>query len=245
MIRIDEIESPHGVITICRATVTGAVLYSQSGSFQSEADPAGISLAAYVHALFGLVMQIESQQVLMLGCGGGTLGTMLSRACRRVTIVDVDAIAFRLARRYFNLPDTIDCEVADGREFLLSRNHTYDVIVLDAFLGDRIPAHLRSLAFFRLAHARLSRGGSILANVHLENDLDDAALRVADHMANVWPEVRLLDAPGQRSRNAIIMAGDVAGLKEPALIMPPSIGAQEIADELAALRFQVGRRAAI
>jgi 2-polyprenyl-3-methyl-5-hydroxy-6-metoxy-1,4-benzoquinol methylase len=47
-------------------------------------------LAAYVHALFGLLVQIPVHETLMIGCGGGTLGTMLAKMGRSVTVVDIN-----------------------------------------------------------------------------------------------------------------------------------------------------------
>ena len=49
-----------------------------------------MSLAAYVHAIYALLAQSQAQQILMIGCGGGTLGTMLAAAARQVTIVDIN-----------------------------------------------------------------------------------------------------------------------------------------------------------
>src|SRR5659263_249568 len=90
MIRIAERNSRFGVITIFQAKRTGSLIYSQGGFFQSEADCNGISLASYIHAIYGLLYQAESQNILMIGCGGGTLATMLSKEGRDVTVVDVN-----------------------------------------------------------------------------------------------------------------------------------------------------------
>jgi spermidine synthase len=241
MIRIEDCETPFGAITIFRAKATGAFIYNQGGCCQSEADSTGVSLASYIHAIFGLTVQARAQKILLIGCGGGTLGTMLARRGRAVTIVDVNPAAFPLARQYFELPDSVDCRVADGREFLLSDNRVYDAIVLDAYQGDRIPAHLRSLEFFRLARSRLTQSGALFANIHVVNDIDSAPDRIADCMANVWTDTRLLDAPGWGNRNAIVMAGNVSHLKEPVLLERPGISANEIEAELATMKFRARR----
>ena len=57
---------------------TRTLTYEQRGGWQSTADGNGISLHAHIHALYGLVLQHAGKNVLMIGCGGGTLGTMLS-----------------------------------------------------------------------------------------------------------------------------------------------------------------------
>ena len=241
MIRIEDCETPFGPVTISKAKATGAITYEQGGCCQSQADGNGVSLAAYIHALYNLVSQTRAQRVLLIGCGGGTLGTMLARAGRTVTIVDVNPASFVLARQYFSLAKDVICEVADGKAFLLSATSIFDAIVLDAYHGDRIPLHLQSLLFFEAARDHLSSRGAIFANVHVQHDLDGSADRIADCMSNVWPHVRLLDFEGALGRNAIVMAGVVSRLAPPYVESPPASNWNEIERELASMRFRAVR----
>lgn len=238
MITVAERKSRFGAIKIFKTKKTGSLIYAQGDSFQSEADAAGISLVAYIHAMFGLLRQAGSKRVLMIGCGGGTLATMLTNVHCRLTVVDIDPHAFLLARRYFRFPPDIDCRVADGCEFLQSERGTFDAVVLDAFMAGSIPDHLKSSAFFSLVRPRLKPRGCVLVNVHIENDLDFAADRMAEQMAKVWPDVRILDREGSTHRNAIVMAGDVQGLRRPMLTMRPAMDCNEIAGELEAMAFR-------
>lgn len=238
MIRLEECESEFGSITIFKRTDTGGLLYDQNGCCQSETDGSGVSLASYVHAIYGLIEQTKAHNILMIGCGGGTLGTMLFRAGYRVTIVDINPTSFALARRHFDLPSEIACQVADGSDYLLSETTVYDVIVLDAFHGDRIPAHLQSLIFFERARSRLHGHGCLLANVHIADDRDTAADRLARCMAKIWSDVRLLDAPGYDNRNAIVVAGKVRKFVPPKLSIEPSGFAAAIGLELDTMHFR-------
>jgi spermidine synthase len=95
---------------------------------------------AYIHAIYDLLLQAGCREVLMIGCGGGTLATMLHRASVKVTIADIDSWSFRLARQYFQLPADVACHAVDGAAFLSARHNRYDGIVLDAYEG-RIPPH--------------------------------------------------------------------------------------------------------
>ena len=242
MIRIEDHESAYGTITILKARKTGAIIYEQLGFNQSECDCNGTSLASYIHAIFGLIWQARSQSILMIGCAGGTLGTMLSRIGKVVTIVDVNPAAFRLARQYFNLPEIVECYVADGRDFLQSGSSTFDAIVIDAYHGDRVPTHLQTRVFFKLVRSRLSMQGAVFANIHVEDDLDLSADRFANQMAKVWPRARLLDTYGLRGRNAIAMAGDVSEFTPPCILVPPVVHAPGIGAELAMMRFRARKR---
>jgi hypothetical protein len=57
-------------------------------------------------------------------------------------------------------------------------------------------------------------------------------------MADVWPEVRLLDTSGLHRRNAIAMGGAVSKLGRPYLLMFPAADANLVDAELAAMNYR-------
>ena len=79
--------SKYGVITLRFRKRSRTLTYEQKGGNQSTADCNGVSLDAHIHALYGLTLQRPGKNVLMIGCGGGTLGTCW-RAGTRVSIVE-------------------------------------------------------------------------------------------------------------------------------------------------------------
>ncbi len=243
MIELAKRKSRFGLITILQDERKGSIVYLQAGFFQSEADRNGVSMVSYIHAIYDLLGQADSRKVLMIGCGGGTLATMLCKNGREVTVLDKDPQAFLLARKYFALPSGAICRVADGCEHLLSDPAVYDAIVLDAFVGDQIPAHLQSSAFFRLAQMHLSPRGCVLANVHVRDDLDNAPDRMASRLAAIWPDVRILDTEGSTNRNAIVIAGETVRVTKPVLRAAPQISADEVDAELRAMNFRPWREA--
>lgn len=238
MDQIEIIETGQGTVCISRHPATGVVLYELAGWGQSTADSRGVSLASYIHAIFGLVMQAKARRVLMIGGAGGTLASLLVRAGAQATIVDSDSLAFDLARRHFAMPASVICHTADGEAFLKAGGESYDAIVLDAFIGNVIPAHLLTPEFFTAMRARLTPGGSAFVNVHVKHDFDDYADMVAKAMKAAWPEVRVLDAMGQCPRNAIVMAGAVSRLRPPRLLTAPNVNAGVMKTELARMAFR-------
>ena len=217
---------------------TGEVSYWQGLDHQSHADRDGISLAAYIHAIYGFLHQAKARNVLMIGGAGGTLATMLSKSRIAVTMVDINPAAFRLARDYFHLPGDVACHVADGVHFLRRNRGRYDAIVLDAFDQDEIPSVFWSKRFFALARSRLKRGGLFAVNITVEDDDDDTPDRFCKLMKTAWTRVRLLDTDGYIDRNAVAIAGPVRGLKPPRLIWKPNRRAKQIAKELKGLTFR-------
>jgi predicted O-methyltransferase YrrM len=220
---------------------TGAIAYWQGEYYQSRADKGGVSLLDYIHALFGLLVQKSPKSVLMIGCAGGSLATMLTRQGASVTTVDVNPQSFAIARAYFQMPDSVECRVADGLEYLGTTRRMFDAIVLDAFHGGQMDQELLSDLFFARARKRLRKGGALFANIHVLRDSDTAADRVAAGMASAFKDVRILDRPVTKQRNAIVMAGAVKGLKKPVLVVAPAIETRLIARVLDAMQFRQRR----
>src|SRR5437764_14960867 len=121
--------SKFGVIKLHFRKRTRTLTYEQKGGWQSRADVNGISLDAHIHALYGLVLQHAGKSILMIGCGGGTLGTMLSRAGKRVSIVEIDPVSIKLAKRYFGLPRNVTCHNGDGLAFMQKQLRCFHVLL--------------------------------------------------------------------------------------------------------------------
>jgi len=243
MITLHQQQSEYGEITILRSRDTGSCIYSQGGSYQSEADSRGVSLASYIHAIHGLVTQSAAKSVVVIGCAGGTLATMLSYSGMSVSVVDVNPASIDLARRYFSLPADVPFHLADGQAFLHETEATFDAIVIDAFAGDVIPDHFRSPDFFATVRRRLTPNGLVLFNVHVAHDLDPGADLVGAAMTQAGLPVWILDTPGVSNRNSIVLGGAFAGLEKPRLTMPPEYAAAQIAEELDRMSFRPCRHA--
>jgi len=225
MATIHRQHTEHGEITILRSRDTGSCIYSQGGSYQSEADPRGVSLASYIHAMHPLIVQSAAKSVVLIGCGGGTLATMLTSIDIPVSVVDVNPTSVDLARQYFALPAAVSFHLGDGDAFLNETDAAFDAIVVDAYIGNMIPSHLRSKSFFETARKRLAPHGVVLFNMHVAHDIDTGADMVGAAMMLAGLPVRILDAPCVLNRNTIVVGGAVSGLEEPRLTMPPDFSA--------------------
>jgi spermidine synthase len=218
---------------IIRDPNTGKVSYWQKEYHQSAADSRGISSADYIHAMYFFLMQAQSRDVLMIGCGGGTLATMLHRSGVKVTVVDLHQMSFDIAHDYFNLPGEVACHVADGVAYLKAHRHRHDALVLDAFGEGGMPEAFKQPSFFRLAKSRLvERGALFLMNVIVDDDEDTTPDNMVRDLRAQWRQVRLLDTDGWVDRNAVIAAGAVSQLKKPKVLMPPKPGGQKLAKQL-------------
>ncbi|HKD47053.1 MAG TPA: fused MFS/spermidine synthase [Rhizomicrobium sp.] len=227
-----------GDIALIQDNRSGHLSYWQASDHHTIADRHGVSLAPYVHALFGLMHQKRSRHVLVIGCGGGSLATMLARAGVKVTLLDLDPQTFAIARSYFHMPMSVECHTADGARFLARNSVRYDAIVLDAFAESQIPSHFLTAKFFRLAKDRLRRGGIVLVNMVVLSNDDLLFETMARAMAPAWRRRRLLDGKSHNSRNVIAAAGAVKFLRPPRLIVTPSIRSKRLVKALAGFSFR-------
>jgi len=221
---------------------TGKVSYWQKEYHQSAADAHGVSTADYIHAMYFFLMQAGARDVLMIGCGGGTLATMLVRSNVQVTVVDLHKFSFDIARKYFHLPDAVTCHVADGIEYLKANRQRHDALVLDAFGEGGMPEAFMQPGFFKLAKSRLKPKNSLfLMNVIVADDDDETPDDLVRALRRQWGRVRLLDTDGWTDRNAVIAAGAVTNLKRPKVLMSPRPGGGKLAKELDVLDWRAIR----
>ncbi len=106
-----------------------------------------------------------AMNVGLIGLGAGTLAAY-SRKGDVYDFWDIDPKAMRTARTYFTyLADArgrVTTTLRDGRKGLEKNDTDYDVIVLDAFSGDGIPAHLITREAMKAYMDRLSARDGIL-----------------------------------------------------------------------------------
>jgi spermidine synthase len=228
----------HGLVVEFN-NATGGVSYWEKSDNHSVADQHGVSTADYIHTMYGFLRQAKSRHVLMIGCGGGTLATMLRRVGVKVTIADIDGRNFEIARSYFHMPDDVECHIADGEAFLRRDIRKFDAIVLDAYSDSEIPRHFRKRRFFNLLKTRLRvRKAIVLVNLMAADDEDRGPDRIARLMKQTWSQVRLLDAEEGKGRNVVAAAGAVRKLKRPTLMMRPQRCAKSLAKDLRRLDFR-------
>ena len=147
------------------------------------------------------------RSVLIIGLAGGTSAAQYRAAFGdsvQITGVEIDPDIVSVADRYFHLGATnTDVVVQDGRYYLATDRHKYDVIVMDAYRQPYIPFHLTTREFFQLARDHLNPGGVAVVNAGRtarDYRLVDA---VASTMRPVYSSVLLVDVP-ERFTNTLV-----------------------------------------
>jgi SAM-dependent methyltransferase len=192
----------HGEIEIVECSWDGTRIYFEAGVRQSQATPDGESVFTYVKLMDELLYR--SNNILVLGCGGGNLATRLSRLGKRLTIVDNNPISFVIAHKFFGLPDDLPCVVSDFRKFIYQDDTLYDGIAIDIggpgfHFNDQFDSET-----CEAIRARLAPGGRIVMNVLVMNDIDPAPDRIAARLAGDSLHAWIVDEQGIEDRNAIV-----------------------------------------
>jgi hypothetical protein len=106
----------------------------------------------------------------VLGLGAGALACQ-SAAGENWVFFEIDQEVIKLAQRDDLFPFVKRCAptsrivVGDGRLMLQQGGTKFDVIILDAFSSDAVPAHLLTKEAFAVYADRLNPGGTIIAHV--------------------------------------------------------------------------------
>ncbi len=173
------------------------------------------STALFTYMLHGLARTYSTniQSALCIGLGVGIVPMSFAREGVQVEVVEINPEVSRLAAQYFDLkPEAIHLNLADGRAFLNRCERQFDVVVLDAFLGDSSPTHLMSREAFASIKRVLNPNGVLVINsfCDFEEGKDFFCGSLDKTLRSVFPSVVIHDGGG----NTFFVASPRAELKQ-------------------------------
>ena len=189
--------------------------YLNDGLDQNDYDPrVKQALSSFTYMLHGLARVYRSsiRDVLCIGLGVGIVPTQFAQEGAHVVVVEINPAVLPLAKRFFDLdPSRFNLIIDDGRHFVNRSVGRYDVIILDAFLGDSAPSHLMSREAFAAMHRMLKPGGVLVINtLGGTGDSDFLTASLNKTLQAVFRSVRVHDSLGG---NVFFVASDQAQLE--------------------------------
>ncbi|HWA26429.1 MAG TPA: fused MFS/spermidine synthase [Lacunisphaera sp.] len=244
---IEHFDTPYNSLTIERK---GTLVEMRARSRRGEALESAVDLSdplqlvvPYTRSLYaGLFFQPKPTRVLMIGLGGAGFHRFFAASFPKALLqtVELDPKVFELAQSRLGFAPTERTPVAlaDGRMFVKRDRAHWDWIILDAFRGGYVPAHLKTEEFYRECAARLDDRGVFISNLHSGTELYFADIRT---IQAVFPQVVLFATEGRG--NVILCAvkyreprvTDPAHWPNPAGLLPPEMAARL---DLAAVRAE-------
>jgi spermidine synthase len=147
-------------------------------------DPNALALE-YTRTMMGfLLFKPEPRSIGMVGLGGGSLAKFCYRYLRnaRIQIAEINPLVIAL-REDFHIPrDDVRFVVfqTDGVDFVRRGPRRFDVLIVDGYDLEGLPARLCSQGFYDDCHETLQPDGIMVVNLQhgdLENDAHLARIR--------------------------------------------------------------------
>ena len=129
------------------------------------------SESPFTYLLGGLARAYTTniQDVLCIGLGVGIVPMEFARQGARVDVVEINPAIVPVAVRFFDLQtNLLHLTIDDGRHFLNRCRRQYDLVMLDAFLGESSPSHLMTREAFASIRRVLRPGGTLVINSFAE-----------------------------------------------------------------------------
>ena len=150
--------------------------------------------------------QNQVHRACIIGLGAGTIPRELTAAYGPIPIdgVEIDGIIVDLGRQYFHMNEpNLNVIVQDGRYFLRTTSHKYDIIGIDAYQQPYVPFQLTTLEFFQEVRAHLTPTGVTVINAGRTSKDFRLVEALAQTMHGVFSNVYIIDT--ERFTNSIII----------------------------------------
>jgi spermidine synthase len=140
-------------------------------SYIDLADPRHLEFD-YMRRMRDVVEALRARRIVHVGGAGAALARALAATdrarLRRQHVVEVDPEVVELARAHLGLRKApgLKVKVADGRAWLAGREDaSADALLIDAFVGARVPRHLATRQALGDAARVVAPGGALAINV--------------------------------------------------------------------------------
>ncbi|KZE63294.1 hypothetical protein AWM68_16000 [Fictibacillus phosphorivorans] len=182
----------------------------QSGILKKEEGTSTPYLNSFL--LGPIFLKREIKRILCIGLGTGYLVKAFRRFFPdlKIDVVEIDEEVYNIAQKYFNfsLDSSIDVHISDAFEFVKKINRSsYDLIALDAYDGNKVPAHLDSVEFYEEIKRILMPDGILISNLHgrLTGEYSRDFKNSYNKMEKVFKHSILIPSPNEWEMNILTL----------------------------------------
>jgi len=122
----------------------------------------------YGRPLHNVFASYDPQKIGVIGLGAGTIACYATKD-QKITFFEIDPDMLNIAQTYFTYLKDCGGEVVlgDARLSLAQQDEKYDLLIMDAFSSDSIPAHLLTKQAFKIYIESLNENS--LVAIHISN----------------------------------------------------------------------------
>lgn len=212
--QIFEKESAYNYIQVLQRDSTRYLRLNEGQGIHSEWNPTTIKYSGpweqFLPAPFFnkppfLLNQVKS--LAIVGLAAGTVARQASAVFGPIPIdgYEIDPEIIEVGRKYFDMNEpNLSAIAQDGRYGLEHSQHSYTLVVVDAYRPPYIPWHLTTREFFQTVADHLTPDGVVAINVGRSPNDRSLIDGLASTLQAVFPSVYVMDVPG--SFNSIIYA---------------------------------------
>ena len=175
------------------------------------------SLTVFTYMLHDLATAYTSEikSLLGIGLGVGIVPRQFATEGVAVDVVEINPRVVDIGSEYFDfVPEKVNIHIGDGRHYLNATDKHYDVILLDAFLGDSSPSHLMTRECFQSIQQKLNADGVLVINSfgYFRKGEDFFVSSLAKTLKSVFASVKIHDGG---HGNVFFVASDQKELSAP------------------------------
>ena len=153
--------------------------------------------------------KVEQALILGLGCGDVAFEIQKYYPQAQMTGVEIDDQVIQAAQCYFNLATVKNLKIAieDGVKYavkLAKQKHLkkFDLIIVDAFIGDQIPKGFKTKKFFTALTKLLAHNGTVIYNHLFFKEYKEKAESFIKTQEKVFGKITLM-----RTRSNLLIFG--------------------------------------
>jgi spermidine synthase len=153
----------------------------------------------------------EPGEMLLVGLGGGSVVKSFRRDGWTVDAVEIDPEVVEVAYSHFGLfPIEANIYAMDARQYLITHDKKYSLIVMDAFGSSSIPFHLVTKESFSLARSRMTDNGVLAMNIEAVGWDDVIVKSLSATLAEEFEHVTILPIaePPNEIGNLVLLASN-------------------------------------
>ena len=187
------------------------LMFERNGARQSVVkigDPDHLELSYARTVLAGLPLSGKSRRLLILGLGGGSLPMFLHHNFPQaiIEVAEIDPAVVAVAKQFFDVKEDerLRIHIGDARSFVeASAPGYYDLIIVDAFGANSVPAHLSTQEFAFSLRRAITPEGVVIGNLWRRPFNASYDSMVLTYLS-VFEQTFVLDVPGDA--NSIVFA---------------------------------------